>query len=70
MGHVQFTDIAIHKKTQKRTMFCGSCYLHDEDYLGPQGNNCRRQIIFKHEVKDGRYNLMEVSLSFLGEKYG
>lgn len=70
MGHVQFTDIAIHKKTQKRTLFCGVCYTHDEAYLGPQGNDCRRQIIMKHEVKDGRYNLMEVSLDFLKKRYG
>jgi hypothetical protein len=69
MGHVQHTDIAIHKKTQQRALFCGVCYTHDEDYLGPQGNDCRRQIIMKHEVKDGRYNLMEVSLSYLKDKY-
>ncbi len=69
MGHIQWTDMAIHQKTQQRAMFVGSCYLHDEDYLGPQGNDCRRQIIMKHEVKDGRYNLMEVSLDFLGKKY-
>lgn len=70
MGHVQWTDMAIHKKTQKRALFCGACYLHDEDYLGPQGNDCRRQIIIKHEVNDGRYNLMEVSLSYLRSQYG
>jgi len=70
MGHVQWTDIAIHKKTQKRAMFCGACYTHDEDYLGPQGNDCRRQIVMKHEVKDGRYNLLEVSLSYLKRRYG
>lgn len=70
MGHVQFTDMAIHPKTQQRALFGGCSYTHDEDYLGPQGNDCRRQIIFKHEVKDGRYNLMEVSLSYLRERYG
>ncbi len=69
MGHVQFTDMAIHPKTQKRTLFAGVCYTHDEEYLGPQGNDCRRQIIMKHEVKDGRYNLMEVSLDYLKKKY-
>lgn len=69
MGHVQWTDMAIHPKTQQRALFCGTCYLHDEDYLGPQGNDCRRQIIMKHEVKDGRYNIMEISLDFLGKKY-
>jgi hypothetical protein len=69
MGHVQFTDHAIHKQTQKRAMFCGTCYLHDEDYLGAQGNSQRRQIVFKHEVEDGRYDLMEVSLRFLEKAY-
>lgn len=70
MGHVQWTDMAIHPKTQLRTLFAGACYTHDEDYLGPQGNDCRRQIIFKHEVQDGRYNLMEVSLAYLKKVYG
>jgi hypothetical protein len=69
MGHVQHTDIAIHPKTQNRALFCGTCYTHNEDYLGPQGNDCRRQIIIKHEVEDGRYNLMEVSLSYLAKAY-
>jgi hypothetical protein len=69
MGHVQFTDHAIHKKTQRRAMFCGTCYLHDENYLGAQGNSQRRQIIMKHEVEDGCYDLMEVSLRFLEKGY-
>lgn len=68
MGHVQDYDVFLHK-TQQRTMFCGTCYLHDEKYLGPQGNSQRRQIVMKHEVEDGRYDLMEVSLKFLGENY-
>ncbi len=71
MGHVQYTDHAIHKKTQKRAMFCGTCYLHDEPYLGAQGNSQRRQIVMKHEVnpEDGTYDLMEVSLNFLEKRY-
>jgi hypothetical protein len=69
MGHVQHTDIAMHKKTQQRALFCGTCYLHDERYLGAQDNCQRRQIIMKHEVEDGRYDLMEVSLKFLEKAY-
>lgn len=69
MGHVQHTDIAIHKKTQHMALFCGICYLHDEDYLGPQGNDTRRQIVMKHEVSDGRYDPMFVSLKFLQGRY-
>jgi hypothetical protein len=70
MGHVQHTDIAMHKKTQKIAMFCGTAYTHDEDYLGPQGNCQRRQIIVKHEVDgEGHYDPMLVSLAFLGKAY-
>lgn len=69
MGHVQHTDMVIHPRTQQRALFCGTCYTHSENYLGPQGNDCRRQIIMKNEVEDGRYNLCEVSLDFLAKKY-
>lgn len=70
-GHVQFTDVAMHKKTQNIALFCGTCYTHDEDYLGPQGNSQRRQIIVKHEVDgEGHYDLMLVSLAYLKKAYG
>lgn len=69
MGHVQHTDIAVHRKTQQIAMFCGICYLHDEAYLGPQGNATRRQIVVAHEVEDGRYDPMLVSLRFLERAY-
>lgn len=69
MGHVQHTDIAMHKRTQQIALFCGTCYLHDEDYLGHQGNNQRRQIVVKHEVEEGRYDPMFVSLKFLEKAY-
>lgn len=70
-GHVQFTDMAIHRKTQNIGLFCGVCYLHNEDYLGPQGNDVRRQIIVKNEVDPttGRYDPMFVSLKFLSMAY-
>jgi hypothetical protein len=69
MGHVQHTDIAMHKKTQQIAMFCGTCYLHDERYLGQQDNCQRRQIVIKHEVEAGRYDPMFVSLAFLEKGY-
>jgi len=69
MGHVQHMDIAIHKKTQQTALFCATCYSHDEHYLGPQGNDHKRGIIVKHEVEDGRYDLMTVSLRFLQKAY-
>ncbi len=68
-GHVQYTDIAIHKKTGHMGIFAGICYTHDEDYLTPQGNNCRRQIVFLHQVDHGHGDPMMVSLEYLKARY-
>lgn len=74
MGHVQKTDLDMGDvRADGRPiigLFCGTCYLHDEPYLGPQGNAMRRQIVMKHEVEDGRYDPMFVSLDFLRRRYG
>lgn len=71
MGHVQKTDIAIHPKTGNTALFCGICYLHNEDYLGYQGQgpNNRRQIVVLHEVENGQFDMMFVSLKFLEKGY-
>lgn len=69
MGHVQHFDMAVHKKTQQIAMFSSTCYLHDESYLGHQGNSQRRQIVVKHEVANGIYDPMLVSLNFLKKAY-
>ena len=69
MGHVQRMDVAYHPQTQQIGLMCGTCYLHDEAYLGPQGNSAPRQIVMKHEIEDGRYDLMAVSLNFLKKRY-
>lgn len=69
MGHTQHTDVAFHAKTQQIGIFCGTCYLHDEEYLGEQGNVQRRQIVVLHEVEDGRCDPMFVSLDFLRRRY-
>jgi hypothetical protein len=69
MGHVQHSDVALHKKTLNRALFCGTFYQHDEAYLGLQGNGQKRHLIMKHEVEDGQYDLMEVSLNFLRKRY-
>lgn len=50
-------------------LVAGNCYQHDEGYRGPQGNKEWRGIIMKHEVKDGAYDIMTVSLDFLARKY-
>lgn len=72
MGHVQNWDIHREVRADGKpiiALFAGSCYLHDEDYLGPQGNTYDRGIWMKHEVDDGHYQPMMVSLKFLKDRY-
>lgn len=68
MGHQQGKDIAEKHLANGKTLrglVVGSFYQHDEDYKGPQGNHHFRGCIMKHEVKDGDYCLMELSLDYL-----
>jgi len=53
----------------RRALVCGACYLHSEHYKGPQGNNHFRGIMVLNEVRDGNYDLMEVSLNYLCRHY-
>ena len=47
-----------------------NCYLHEEDYLSPQGTAYWRGVIMKHDVHDGDYCPMFVDLDYLERKYG
>ena len=69
MGHAQQTEVAFDPLSHQWFIFCGVCNLHDEHYLGPQGNDYRRQILVLHEVEDGRFDPMFVSLRFLQKAY-
>lgn len=53
----------------RHSLTAGSCYLHFEDYRGPQCNAHFRGIIFKNEVKNGNYDIMPISLGYLCRKY-
>jgi hypothetical protein len=55
--------------TRIRCLVCGACYLHDEDYRGPQANGEWRGIFLLNEVCNGDYVLNEVSLDFLCRRY-
>ena len=73
MGHVQLVDVYMDTRADGKPitgLFAGTCYQHDEVYLGPQQNHCRRQVVMLHEVDDGAFDLMLVSLSYLRRKYG
>ena len=69
MGHAQKVDMAVHEKTGAIALMAGVFYQHDEDYLGPQGNNCRRQLVMLNECRAGAFDPMFVSLEYLGKRY-
>jgi hypothetical protein len=73
MGHNQHWDIHRSVRADGSAvvgLFVGSCYQHDEDYLGPQGNNYDRGIWMLHEVENGSFMPMFVSLTYLEKRYG
>ena len=74
-GHTQTLDMAnrpVLGPTGPRLQYglvAGACYLHDEDYKGYQGNAHWRGIVVKHEVRDGAYDIMPVSLDYLCRRF-
>jgi hypothetical protein len=51
------------------SIIAGSCYEHEEDYMGPQGNKHWRGFLMLHDVKDGQFDLMPVSLDYINKRY-
>lgn len=70
-GHQQGLQYGLRQVagTRHHGLIAGSCYLHDEDYIGPQGNAYWRGIVVAHEVRDGTYDPMMVSLAYLCRRY-
>lgn len=72
-GHQQGRDIAYGKRadgSEMTAMIVGSCYEHDEAYLNHQTNNHWRGVVVLHEVNNGTFDEMMVSLRYLRSKYG
>jgi len=71
MGHQQTLLYGMRYVADKSQhgLVAGACYIHDEDYKGPQGNNHWRGIIVKHQVTEGQYDPMFVSLDYLCRRY-
>ena len=73
MGHQQRRQYGLRYTATGRELHglvCGSFYMQDEQYLGPQKNRQHwRGVVVKHEVKNGSYDPMFVSLDYLVEKY-
>lgn len=72
MGHVQGRNISYATRAdgkQMTALFAGGYYQHDEPYLKWQGNKHWRGCWMLHEVDDGSFDEMPISLGFLMRKY-
>lgn len=73
MGHVQDRDIAFSKRADGKQMtglFSGIFYPHDEGYLNAQTNGSWSGIWMLHDVRDGEFDEMPISMRYLEKKYG
>lgn len=72
-GHQQGLQLATSYRADGERLtgiIAGSCYEHDEDYLGPQGNKHFRGMVMLHEVTpEGAFDVMPVSIKYLKENY-
>ena len=71
-GHQQGRQIAYSRKadgSEITAIIAGSCYEHNEDYLNIQGNQHWRGFYVLHEVQNGSFDEMAVSLNYVNSKY-
>ena len=70
-GHLQGLSFHVQQLRDRRAygLIAGSFYMHEEDYLGPQGTAYWRGIVVCHEVSDGSYDPMMVSIDYLLKRH-
>ena len=67
-GHQQGLQIATGKTGDGKlihSIIAGSCYEHNEDYLGRQGNNHWRGALMLNDVNNGDFDIMPLRLNYL-----
>lgn len=72
-GHQQGRETAYALRADGRALtaiISGSFYQHDEPYMSPLANRHWRGMWFLHEVKDGQFDEMALSVNFLKRRYG
>ena len=73
MGHRQVLDISTRfiqaDGTQQWGLVSGAYYGHQEAYKGVQGNHHWRGVVLKHNVKNGSYDPLFVSMDWLQKEY-
>lgn len=71
-GHQQGLQIATGKRADGSlltSIIAGSFYLHDEDYLGNQGNKHWRGALMLHNVKEGQFDLNLLPMQYLEKRF-
>lgn len=72
-GHLQGWDIAYSRRADGAHMgaiIAGSFYQHEYKYLSPFTNAHWRGAFFLHEVRDGRFDEMKLSVDYLKRRFG
>ena len=72
-GHQQGREIAFGRRADGGNMtaiITGSFYQHSYKYLSPFTNMHWRGMLMMHEVRDGSFDEMFVSINFLKRKFG
>ena len=72
MGHQQARQFGTKKvplRGEIMGLVAGRFYSHDEDYLGPQGQDDWSGIIMMHNLKDGKYDPCFIGMDYLLEKW-
>lgn len=71
-GHQQGLQIAMGKSADGgriTSVIAGSCYEHDEKYMGPHENNHWRGALMLHNIDNGDFDLVPVPLRYIKEKH-
>jgi hypothetical protein len=71
-GHLQGRDIAFARRADGASMtaiISGSFYQHDEKYLSPLASLHWRGMFMLHEVRNGEFDDMAISVNFLLRKF-
>ena len=72
-GHQQGREIAYGRRADGRNLtaiISGSFYQHKYKFLSPFTNAHWRGTFFLHQVKDGQFDEMALSLDYLARRYG
>jgi hypothetical protein len=71
-GHQQGRQIATAFRADGRqitSIIAGSCYEHEEGYLGPQGNKHWHGLVYLRNVEDGCFDEQFIPLADVKKKY-